>query len=266
MDEELKKTYVINNDIFGLPQSYKGINFYPIKISESKILESFYTLLTYPKLFGATKEIMKMSYLKFMIYKEASEEGMLKIQKEFETFLSHISKTKVRLLGGRKDEYQEPSLTNVYIKVAFDDIVLDEYEFEEARQIILEQNSLSIEWVNQYHPELEQKLQKIYDKNPINLADQVFTMISIRGLPMSEVLNYTLYQFKDIFGRIIVKENYDLYQPLIVSGAVTSKSGDMKHFLYHAEKEDGRYGSILIPVGKFAGDNKDTFGKNIAER
>ena len=155
-------------------------------------------------------------------------------------------------------------MNNVYINIAFGNIILDEREFEEAREFILKQNTFSVEWVNQYHPELELKIQKIYEKNPVNLEDQVFTMIAIRGLPISEIMNYTLHQFKDIFNRMIVKENYDLYQPLILTYG--SKTGDMKHYLYHTEEENGRYGSILIPVEKFAGNNRDTFGKNIAER
>lgn len=264
MDEELAKLYIPNNDVFGLPQIYKNIKFYPIKISESKTLESFYTLMMYPKLFGATKEIIKMSYIKFMIYKENSKEGVIKIQEEFEAFLSYISKTKVRLSTGIKDDTKPKSLENVYVNIYFGDIILNEWDFEEAREFILKQNTFSAEWVNQYHPELEQKLQKIYEKNPINLEDQVFTIIATRGLPMLEVLNYTLYQFKGIFNRIIVKENYDLYQPLILTYG--SKTGDMKHWLYHSEEENGRYGSILIPVEKFAGNSKDAFGKNIAER
>ena len=258
MDEELAKLYIPNNDVFGLPQTYKGITLYPIKISESRILESFYNLMAYPKNFGAPKEIFKMSYIKFMIYRENSEEGIEKKQKEFEEFLSYISKTKVKLLSGIKDENAKPSLDNIYINISFDDIILDEWEFEEIRAIILEQNSLSIEWVNQFNQELEEKVNFHRKKNPLNFADQIFTMSAL-GKEFKEIAEYTLYQLQNIFERMITKEEYDLYQPALITGAIKLKTGEIKHWLYHKEKGK-RYDDILIPMDKYLNKNKELFG------
>ena len=68
MNEYVSRLYKQNNDIFGIPQEYKGVKIYPISISEVMVLELFNKLLFFPKKYIPDKKIWKMSYLKFLLY------------------------------------------------------------------------------------------------------------------------------------------------------------------------------------------------------
>lgn len=261
MNEYLAKNYYKDNDIFGEPQIYKGIDFYPLKIKESKYLGIF-NLMAYPKNFGATKEIFKMSFIKFMVLAVSDGE---EIRKKLEDFLSHITKRKVDIGTFKKTTMDVMTIDDIIVKLKFDDIEISEWEFEEIREIILEQNGLSIEYVHEYHPEMEENLHSLHKGQPTDLSDQVSMLVAAKGLSIFEIGNYTLKFFKTILERIIVKENYDLYQPLIASGAVKLKSGEIKNWMYHSEESKGRYGDILVPVNKFAGEHSEIFGRDISK-
>lgn len=256
MNEELAKTYIANNDIFGLPQQYKGIDFYPIKIKESKLLELFYLLMTIPKNFGQPKEIVKMSYIRYMIY---ACEDIQKMENDFVFFLSSISKKEVHLAIKQKDLSEEFSFNNSNIIISFGKTELTEWEFEELREIILEQNGLSIEFVNQYHPELEAKMNAIRSTNLLSFEDQIFTIMALRNKDPAEVGEYTIYQMQQLFDRMVTLKQFDLYQPLVTSGAITLKNGEVKSYLYHIGKR-GRYDEIMIEKSKYLDKNKDIFG------
>lgn len=263
MNEQLAKNYYKDNDIFGEPQIYKGIEFYPIKMKESKYMDILRSIFAYPKNFGADKAVFKMSFIKFMILATSKENN---IQKKIEEFLEHVTNKKVSvfIMAPKSGVKSVEDIKSIIIK--FDDIEVSEWEFEDIREIILEQNGYSIEYVNQYHPDMEKTLNKLHRQNPLDLADQVFILVATRGLPMSEIGNYTVYQFRNIFDRILTKENFDLYQPLLTSGAIKLKSGDIKNYLYHAERNKDRYSDIRISVAKYAGENREIFGKDISKR
>ena len=61
---------------------------------------------------------------------------------------------------------------NLVIRILIDGIEISEYEFDEMREIILEQNGLSIEYVEEYHPDLEQKLALLEGGN-LSFEDEV---------------------------------------------------------------------------------------------
>jgi hypothetical protein len=93
MNEEVKKYYDEINDIFGLPQIYKGIKFYPLKITEIKYISFFRDIFMYPKvaLDKLNPAVFKMDYLKFVLYVlpnvlKQNEEG-LTFEEEIKDFL-----------------------------------------------------------------------------------------------------------------------------------------------------------------------------------
>jgi hypothetical protein len=69
-------------------------------------------------------------------------------------------------------------------------------------------------------------------------------------ISIDEVSEYTLYQFKISFEKLMILKEYDLYQPLISSGQVSLKKGKLTHYLFHSEKK-GRYDSIMISKDEF---------------
>lgn len=261
MNENLEKIYNHDYDIWGYPQIYKGIKIYPIKIKDSIYRNLFYRLLTYPKNslinlpVKELKRIIKMSYLKFILYSDfypTIEENIEKIC----SFISYVTKEEnvgMKFNGDIRDVDQ------VKLKIAIGKIDIDEYEFDDIREIILEQNGLSIEYVNEYQSDLEKLLafSRVETKD-IDFEDEIFTFaVHMRKNP-EEIGEYTIYQLQNMIERLFTWNTYDLYKPLEVSGQIKLKHGEIKPYLYHRAKT-GRYDSILIRQEKFADEHKDIF-------
>jgi hypothetical protein len=264
MNEQLFKTYIESNDAFGGPQYYKKIEFYPVKIKDGKYLELFSKLMLYPKNWGADKQIFKTSYIKYMILSRGSSIEIENAQREFENFLSYVSNKKVKIDLLRKDK-KEITLEDFFVNLYFDDIEITEWEFEEIREIILEQNGYSIEYVNQFHPELEEMISKLRNKNSLSFADQIFTMTVILHIPPIQLGEFTLLQLQNIFDKMITLKQFDLYQPLLTAGTIKLKTGEIKSYLYHNGKR-GRYDEILIPTEEYIKKNNDIFGGKLGRK
>lgn len=266
MNSELLKKYIESNDAFGAPQYYKKIELYPIKIKDGKYLELFSRLMTYPKNWGADKQIFKTSYIKYMmLFFASSPIDIENTQKEFEDFLSHVSNRKVIINILRKNKKGDLSLEDFIINIYFDDIEITEWEFEEIREIILEQNGYSIEYVNQFHPELEIKIIQARNKDSLSFSDQIFTMTAVLHISPIQLGEFTLFQLQNIFEKMIVLKQFDMYQPLLAAGTIKLKTGDIKSYLYHTGKS-GRYDDILIPTDEYAKRNNDIFGGKFNKR
>jgi hypothetical protein len=137
-----------------------------------------------------------------------------------------------------------------------------EAEFDEIREILLEQQGTSIEYIEEYDPSLEKHLAFVRRGNSeLDFSDEVFTFCTIMRLGLREVEEYTVYQFKNMLERLLTLKEYDLYQPLLVSGQITLKSGEIKHYFYHNKKE-GRYSSILVDYDQFKEKAENDFKPN----
>jgi len=262
MRQDIEKIYNEGNDIFGLPQIYKGINLYPILLKDLKYQDLFYQIFAHPKNYIPNVEILKSSYLKFLIYVLSSVFGdngtevILALKK----LMTYITKSEeIELLYKQKDDLKGIDSIDLFLKV--NDIIFNEDDFEAIREIILQQNNMSIEYVESYNPELEDALRFINKDNAdLSLSDQVFTFAVIMKIGLSEVQGYSLFQFSNLMEKLLTLKEYDLYKPLLVSGQVTLKSGEIKHYLYHSMNKKNRYDSILIDKDSFMEKNKDAFG------
>jgi regulator of sigma D len=156
----------------------------------------------------------------------------------------------------------ELDVDNFDIRIMIDNTEISEYEFDILREIILEQNGLSIEYINQYHPELEQKLAQSMSFNNLTFEDEIFTFSILMRKSLDEIGDYTSYQLKNLMERMFVLKQFDLYKPLEVSGQIKMQGGsEIKPYLYHEESKS-RYGSILVDADKFMNANKDIFADN----
>ena len=244
-----KKFYNNKNDMFGLPQIYKGVEFYPIKLKDFEAQSLYYKIFQYPKDFISQKEIIKASYLKFLliyINSQWSKDLGESLDVSLIRFLEIITKHDDDVYIGFSDVSLEIS-----IKIGV--TVFTEQEFEVIREIILNQNGSSVEYVEEYHPELEKVLQYSSRKfSNLSLEDEIWAFCSIMHKTIHEIEDYTLYQFNKHFERLILSYNHNLYSPLEISGQIKSKNGSeiIKHFLSPIDKK-GRYSSILVSTDAY---------------
>lgn len=251
MDKRLDRFYKKDLDIWGLPQIYKEIKFYPILLVDVYIQELFYKIFQYPKNYIPDKKILKMSYLKYLLYVVQGSidingsqitDGLL----EFLKYITREDNIEYRYfyLDDNDDFFD-----GLKVEIIINGKIFTEQDFDIIRGIVLQQNGLSIEYVEEFDPSLEKLL--IYAHNGmenITFEDQIYVFATLNHISIDAIKNYTLYQFKKHFVRSVLFLDYTLYNPLEVSGQIKSKTGEkiVKHYMEHMH-EKSRYDGILIP-------------------
>jgi hypothetical protein len=246
----LEKMYEDNLDMFGYPQKYKDLFLYPIMLKDIRIQNLFYKLLANPKMYIADAQILKTSYLKFIIYViyPNSNLGGEQAIADITEFLEYITREKISF---SYKETGKQGLEFVDIKIIVGDKEYTERDFDNIREIILQQNGLSIEYIEEYDPTLEESLRWMNrQSNDLTLQDEIFTFSVLMKMPIKEIELYTLYQFHTSFEKLLTLKEFELYKPPLITGEITLKSGEVKHFLYHSDR-GGRYDSIKIDPNAF---------------
>lgn len=246
ISESVKTFYNSENDIWGEPQSYKGIKFYPIKVYETDIKRLFYRILCTPKKHLQAVEYIKMSYLKFIIFTGVTvfQADNKDFEKDFTNFFSDITK--------RPDVFIENNGVKLFLR--FGDVRLTESDFDNVREMILIQNGLSLRYIEDYDPSLEEKLMQMIKMNgETTMEDQIFVFASLLKKTLPEIRDYTMFQFKHHLSRLSALQDYNMYRPLEASGQIKLDNGAKIQGYHSLPLHEGRYDGILI--------NKDAFIK-----
>jgi len=254
MNDEVKQIYNEISDVFGNPQKYKDIEFYPLLVKDMEYIQLFNLIFTFHKLAASsTKRLYLMSYFKFALIEMKIPQEMI------EKFFIHITKiedTKIIFWNAKGKVETFEDLDDTVFQLKIGEVIFSEEEFENLREIILEQNGTDIDYINQFDESLEESLKWTQKEYPLSFSDQIFTLSALfKSLP-KEIGEWTLYQLIDIFDRVIALKQYEIYEPLLASGQVKMKNGKLQSYLYHKKKK-GRYDSIFM--------SQEEFGKLEAE-
>lgn len=244
MTKSLEKFFNVKKHVRGLPQVYNNVNFYPITLDNIEYYDKLYSILAYPKNTITDKTILKMSYLKFISFVLYGD-----FREELENLFKHLCRTdNVSIVYTIKNV----STMDIDLFILIDEIKFTEHEFELIRELVLEQNGISLDYINQYDQSLEEKL-KIHNNmnkgGETTFEDKIFAFCSfMKILPTDERLwNMSVFQFENQMTRIAVFLNYELFEPLVVSGQIEFKDKSEK-ILNWQEKlsKKKRYSEILI--------------------
>jgi len=236
------------NDISGDPQIYKGLKLYPIMLKDKKYLDLYYKIFHYPQHTAKSKKILHLSYLKFFLFSGLST----KPKEDVEDFLKYLTKQDVEIQYHVAKKVIEDINDINFINIHIGDVTIDESEFNDIREIVLKQNGLSIEYINQYDADLEDRLRSTFSDSDIDFYDEIWILASLMDINPREILeNYTFYQFNEMLNRKIMLKQFDMLKPLEVSGQIEFKNGDkIKSYLSHYG-DKGRYDAIFISPDKF---------------
>ncbi len=256
MTDELKKIYNESHDLFGneCPQEFNGVKFYPITLKYTHIYAHLISLLGIAKdTVVQSKEIIKMSYLKFIIYcvDESCEEQLVKI-------LRHVCKTDNVYVGHRQKSQVAESFRDFDVCVVINDTLFTESDFDIIRELLLEQNGVTLDYINEYNPSLENALHSHRKMvNPATFEERLDSYcVYMRIQPTSsDIESLTIRKFERLFKRMVSKSEYEIYQPLIASGQIELKNSKLEHWLSHMP-ENGRYSEILIEKSKFESETE----------
>ena len=240
-------------DFDKLPQEYKGIKFYPLLISEDKILDEVMGTIGIPKSYIKTEPIiMKMSYLKFLCFILKKKDDMIDI-------LSHITKIeteKIKFEISLRKGANENDLRfeDMNISIFIDNISFNEYDFDIIREIILRQNYYSTEYIEEYDPELEELLeikQRTLGKGN-SFADKKFILCILLNRMPEEIGQLSYYQFYKLYYLATMIVNTEIYQGWISSGFISLEKGKkFTTYLDPMPDKGGRYDDIKMSKEDF---------------
>lgn len=253
--EYLEGIYRPQNDIWGLPQTFRGLTLYPILISNKRAESLFYRYICVPKSHIQDIDILRMSYLKFLTFVVSVGSGLSidTVFDEIQELLSHVTRVEdIEIKISSKEDAS--TMRDVMVGIKIGDVYIDESDFETLREILLLQNGLNLRFIEDYDPTLEEKLLVKVGKDKIDDEDKILVFASLLGKTIREIEDYTLYQFKYHFQRMTMVEDFRMYKPLEISSGAAAKGSKIKGY-YSMEKQQGRYDSILLDKDKFVQDS-----------
>lgn len=273
---KLEDFYVEQNDVFGMPQHYKGIPIYPIKLLDFETANLMEFFLVHDKLefvdkrtmpFDGIKQIYKNPYMKAMLY-GLSYNNVSRYYEALTAFkgllltLFHIGQDADDdndIIIICNTNLQNPldifnSVLCIIVKINGNLIKLEEEDLELLRQCILKQNGISLKSLEGYNADMEAiKRSKYASEKTMSFSDEIFAFVAMSGMDVNgeSLKNYTLYQFKYHFGYLQQYINYRTLYPLQASGQVKFGS-PIKYYLDPLDFEKGRYDDLLIKADDFA--------------
>lgn len=250
-------TYVESRDYRGLPQEYKGIKFYPLYLYEEEEMAQVMSTFGVPKGIFQTKQILKSSFLKFLIFLLNSDEKA-ESEQTFKKVLSHITRTdedKIKIVSYFKAKNVEQTFENLFVDLWIENVRFIEPEFDIIREIVLRQNGTSTKFVEEFNPDLEQALRLACQGQP-TLEDRIRILSAIWHKNTSEIYEMTYFQFHNAYEATMLVEDSRIYLPLLLSGQVKIEGTPFKSYKNEISKNKDRYSSIKIAektvVNKFA--------------
>ena len=257
MNPPLLQTYSTTRDGLGLPQIYKSIPFHPLRIIDFEYLPLFNSLFSYPKksMDIKSREVFQMSYFKFILNAEASRLKRYEVNIISENLINFISfVTRIELKKDENGQYNikvvKIDITeNVYsLQLHINNVVFDETDFDNIREIIVNQNGMSVESIEDYNEDLERYLNhhnrflENYDLN-----DQILFFASSLHKTVDEIKNCTIYQMKNQIGMLRDIQDYEMN---VIALNLVNKEYKLPKVFEHITVS-GRYDSILESVDDF---------------
>lgn len=226
------------NNVFGKPTEYKSIKIYPIKINNMLEFYENVNCLTINKNKIPDVEVIKMSYLLFLITLSQKEPEILEM----------LYRTLNMVL---KDQKYELGFQNEKLKLKVNDIIISDFDFDNIKNIILKQNLLNIEQI--LDPELEKRLKEAEEfmssrNKSATLEERIIAYHCVSGMKYEDIEQLTIYQFNKGLERMQLIKNFEVYTYPLLKGGSTNQIQD---WLMHIE-EKGRYDHLLISESQFS--------------
>lgn len=215
---------------FDDPIDYKELLLYPISIKKANKFFQSSSVLTIQKEYIPDKEVIKMSYLKFLI---------TNIQKEKEIDGQSITLDLLALcfmLVLRIDEISIRYYTDEHNKshILLGNVDIDDNEFDYLRKIIMYQNipGYDDELIN---PDLKRDMEladkiKNNGNESVDLERQVSNLVIGTGMNLEDIKKLSIRKFYIIAEMLDSRLHYIIYKQASVSGMVEFKQ-PITHYL-----------------------------------
>lgn len=241
------------------------IELHPVKLFDFEMFETFQQVMCLPKDYIYDKQIMKMSYLKFLLavlQKVYSNEYDFK--QLVENFLSYITREDCHVVEV-VDDIQDKDIIFHY-EIYVGDIILTETDFENIRKIVLEQNGSSLEFIESFNPQLQESLD-FFNRNSVSpeILEKIDIYTVISKVDESQMQEWTRAEFERKYTKLGIYENWKIFQPLVSSGQIELKgSNKILDPFDQVKVPKDRYEAILISKEQMMSEN--AIFKDVAEQ
>ena len=140
----------------------------------------------HPKNYIPDRAVLRMSYLKFLFYVIQQAYEDINLIEDLATFLQEVTKSenveiRYKELDGIEDPFEKLSF-----RISIYEAYFNEQEFDDIREIILEQNGSSLDYIESYNPDLEKRLEFMNNSVSLDLKDEIYTFCAMTGLSENE--------------------------------------------------------------------------------
>jgi hypothetical protein len=244
-------------NIWGDCQEYKGIKLHPFTMIDYELFEELISTLLFKKNKIPDIEIIKMSYLKFILcvlpyLKDETSEIIFKdISEKLIQLLSYVFKTNdISFISDKNNKIY------IYIKILDKCFSINEKEFDDIKKIILNQNAIPTT-DNLLHPDVEKELEEAMDymarrqqQDDGNIEDLITSYKSeMHFEDYNPIKNMTIYQFRKELKRLNLIKEYQIYKTAECSGMVTFKE-KIPHWMSHIKNEVD-YSGVMMKKSDF---------------
>lgn len=240
----------VMDDVWGKPRYYKGIPIYPVTMEDAEIFYKCATSLNIPKSTIQEPEIIKMSYIKFLIF-------MPNLDPAFEDVL--IRFTALLKMVFKAESIQFDINEKQRISVIIDDkYSFRESEFPKIRAIIAEQNLIKLEDDEYLNPEFRKKLLEAQEflartSGEVTPLDQrIIAYKCVSYSSYDDIRNMTIYQFTKELERIAHIRESDSLKMAVYSGMTQLKDNAKLPYWMGIIKDNED--DIVIDANKFKED------------
>ena len=211
-------------DVWGEPRYYRNIAIHPIKMKDALKFNKYVTSLNIPKNTIDDPEIIRMTYIKFLLVMATLDDSFKKVLENF------IELLKLVLNAELIEFYQTDDGKRIIISVD-NSFEIRESEFDKIKSIIAEQNLIELEDDKYLNPEFRQKLleakkfRERKNKKSAPLDEQIFIYRCFSGESYEKIKELTIYQFTNELKRYAQLKESDILQNAYYSGYKEFKDG-----------------------------------------
>jgi hypothetical protein len=218
-------------DIRALPKYHKGISIFPVKLKDMYLFYKYLECLLFNKNKIPDINIIKMSYLRFLLEYSTlvapDGKSFIYLLEYFIGLSELIFKTKPLILEEDKQYFLQ-----------LGDNIINEYEFDNIRNIIFEQNMIKISDI--FDPEVEKALKETEEylakKNqPATMEELIISYHVATGIKYDDIFEYSIYQFNKSIDRLNALKSWEVYYYPFLKCGETEK---LPHWLGHIDEKD----------------------------
>jgi len=236
-------------------QIYKGIKIYPFLMCDYDLFEDLISILLFEKNNLGYVEIIKMSYLKFLIFiipHMIDEDG-----KQYVDVLNKLYDLLKYILKDQEfNIYIDEEKIFINVKTDSNSIILNERDFDKIKEIIFVQNAIPI-IDKKLHPDLQKELQenikfmaKMQGQKEGTIEEQIISYkCKMRFESYKPIKKMTIYQFRKELSRLDLITDYQIYKTAEMSGMVTFNK-PIPHWTSHISDEPD-YSRLMMSKQEF---------------